>query len=142
MGAVCGSLLIGCGGEPITDPVIAPGLPLPPAPDPDPDQPTPPGASPLIGTWRGVNTGFLPSHIQSLTWRFSPDGSCSQVFLTIANGVELTETRACSWVADNQAGTVTVTRMGATGPVSFTLQYSFPSPNVLRLDRDEYSRVG
>ena len=99
-------------------------------------------ASPLIGTWRGVNTGVLPSHIQSLTWRFSPDGSCSQVFLTIANGVELTETRGCTWVADNQAGTVTVTRMGATEPVSFSLQYSFPSPDVLRLDRDEYSRVG
>jgi hypothetical protein len=26
--------------------------------------------------------------------------------------------------------------------VTFTLRYSFPSANVLRLDRDEYSRVG
>jgi hypothetical protein len=88
-----------------------------------------------------VNTAFLPT-IQTVTWRFSPDGSCSQTFLTITDGVELTETRACEWSADNRAATVTITRMGATGPVTFTLRYSFPSPAVLRLDGDEYSRVG
>ncbi|HET8623823.1 MAG TPA: hypothetical protein VFM14_09700 [Gemmatimonadales bacterium] len=131
-----------CGGERITDPVITPGLPLPPISEPDPDQPPPADASPLIGSWRGVNTAFLPSHIQTVTWRFSPDGSCSQIFLTIADGVELTETRACTWIADSQAGIVTITRTGATQPVSFTLRYSFPSADVLRLDRDEYSRVG
>jgi hypothetical protein len=85
---------------------------------------------------------FLPFHFQTLTWRFSPDGSCSQIFLTIADGIELSETRACEWVSDRQAGTVTITRMGATQPVTFTLRYSFPSADVLRLDRDEYSRVG
>ena len=131
-----------CGGERITDPVITPGLPLPPISEPDSDQPPPADASPLIGSWRGVNTAFLPSHVQTVTWRFSPDGSCSQIFLTIADGVELTETRACTWIADSQAGTVTITRMGATQPVTFTLRYSFPSADVLRLDRDEYSRVG
>jgi hypothetical protein len=89
-----------------------------------------------------VNTAFLPSHVQSVTWRFSPDGTCSQTFVTIADGVELTETRACEWVADSQAAVVTITRMGATQPVSFTLRYSFPSVDVLRLDQDEYSRVG
>ena len=143
MGAVLlAGLLIACGGERIADPQLTPGLPLPPPSEPEPPAPEPAGASPLIGTWRGVNTVFMPSHIQSVTWRFSPDGSCSQLFLTIADGVELTETRACEWVADSQAATVTVTRMGATQPVTFTLRYSFPSANVLRLDRDEYSRVG
>jgi hypothetical protein len=140
--ACCLAFLTACGGDPIAEPVITPGLPLPPAADPEPDQPQPPGASPLIGTWRGANTAFLPSHIQTLTWRFSPDGSCSQIFLTIADGVELTETRPCSWVADSRAATVTVTRIGATQPVTFTLRYRFPSADVLRLDRDEYSRVG
>ena len=134
--------MITCGGEPITDPQITPGPPLPPAGEPDPERPEPPPTSLLIGTWRGVNTAFLPSHIQTVTWRFSPDGSCSQTFLTIAEGVELTETRGCQWVADSRAATVTITRMSATQPVSFTLRYGFPSPDVLRLDRDEYSRVG
>lgn len=133
------ALVIGCGGEPITDPQITPGAPLPPAGEPD--APETPAASPLIGTWRGVNTAFLPT-IQTVTWRFSPDSSCSQTFLTITDGVELTETRACEWSADSRAATVTITRMGATGPVTFTLRYSFPSPAVLRLDGDEYSRVG
>ena len=140
MGALCLSLLSGCGGEPITAPVITPGLPLPPPSAPDPDPPT--GPSPLLGTWRGVNTVFLPTHIQSLTWRFSADGSCSQTFLTIADGVELTEVRACSWIENRQAATVTITRMGATAPVTFTLRYSLPSADILRLERDEYSRVG
>ena len=133
--------LIACGGEPI-EPEITPGLPLPPVSEPDAPTPEQPGASPLIGSWRGVVTTFLPSHVQTVTWRFSPDGSCSQTFLTIADGVELTETRACQWTADPCRGTVTVTRMGATAPVTFTLRYSFPSTDVLRLDRDEYSRVG
>ncbi len=133
--------LIACGGEPI-EPQITPGLPLPPAAEPDAPTPEQPGASPLIGSWRGVVTTFLPSHIQTVTWRFSPDGSCSQTFLTIADGVELTETRACQWTADPRRATLTVTRMGATAPVTFTLRYSFPSTDVLRLDRDEYSRVG
>jgi hypothetical protein len=133
--------VIGCGGQPITDPIITPGAPLPPAEDPVPDTPEPPAASPLIGTWRGVTTAFLPT-IQSVTWRFSPDGSCSQTFLTIADGVELTETRACEWVADARSATVTITRSGATQPVSFTLRYSLPSSDVLRLDGNEYSRVG
>ena len=84
----------------------------------------------------------MPSHIQTVTWRFSPDGSCSQTFLTIADGVELSETRGCEWTADGRAATVTITRAGATQPVTFTLRYSFPSANVLRLDRDEYARIG
>jgi hypothetical protein len=140
--ALLTGLLIACGGERIAEPQITPGLPLPRPSDPQPELPQPSGASPLIGSWRGVNRAFMPTHIQTLTWRFSPDGSCSQTFLTIADGVELTETRACVWVADSQAATVTVTRMGVTQPVSFTLRYSFPSINVLRLDGDEYSRVG
>jgi hypothetical protein len=135
-------VLIACGGERLAEPDLTPGLPLPPASDPPPDAPSVPGTSPLIGSWRGANTAFMPSHLQTLTWRFSPDGSCAQIFLTIADGIELTETRACEWVADAQAATVTITRMGATQPVSFTLRYSFPSANVLRLDHDEYSRVG
>jgi hypothetical protein len=143
MGAVCiAVLLTACAGEPIAEPHLTPGLPLPPPSEPQPDTPEPPDASPLIGSWRGANTAFLPSHIQTLTWRFSPDGSCSQTFLTIADGIELSETRACEWMADSRAATVTVTRMGATQPVSFTLRYSFPSADVLRLDSDEYSRVG
>lgn len=133
--------MIGCGGQPITDPIITPGPPLPPAEDPEPDTPESPAASPLLGTWRGVNTAFLPT-IQTVTWRFSPDGTCSQTFLTITDGVELTETRACDWRADSRAATVTITRSGATQPVTFTLRYSFPSSNVLRLDGNEYSRVG
>jgi hypothetical protein len=140
--ACVAAVLSACGGEPLTDPQITPGLPLPPPSEPRPDTPEPPSASSLIGTWRGVNTAFLPSHVQSVTWRFSPDGTCSQTFVTIADGVELTETRACEWVADSQAAVVTITRMGATQPVSFTLRYSFPSVDVLRLDQDEYSRVG
>jgi len=143
VGPVCLAILLTfCGGEPIAEPELTPGLPLPPAAEPQPDTPEPPGASPLVGTWRGLNTAFLPSHIQTVTWRFSPDGSCSQIFVTIADGVELTETRACGWVADSRAATVTVTRMGATQPVTFTLRYSFPSADVLRLDGDAYSRVG
>ena len=133
--------MIGCGGQPITDPIITPGPPLPPAEDPGPDSPELPAASTLVGTWRGVNTAFLPT-IQTVTWRFSPDGTCSQTFLTITDGVELTETRACEWLADSCAATVAITRTGATQPVTFTLRYSFPSSNVLRLDGNEYSRVG
>lgn len=132
--------MIGCSGQPITDPIITPGAPLPPANDPEPEVPDV-SASPLIGTWRGVNTAFLPT-IQTVTWRFSPDGTCSQTFLTITDGVELTETRACEWEADRQAATVTITRSGATQPVTFTLRYSFPAADVLRLDGNEYSRVG
>ncbi len=143
MGALVLALaLTGCGGERIAEPHLTPGLPLPPVSDPRPENPEPAGPSPLVGTWRGANTAFLPSHIQTLTWRFSPDGSCSQTFLTIADEVELTETRACEWVDDSRSSTVTITRMGATAPVTFTLRYRFPSPDVLRLDRDEYSRVG
>ena len=96
--------MIGCGGQPITDPIITPGPPLPPAEDPEPDTPESPATSPLLGTWRGVNTAFLPT-IQTVTWRFSPDGTCSQTFLTITDGVELTETRACDWRADSRAAT-------------------------------------
>jgi len=142
VGVAVVGVLIACGGERLAEPDLTPGLPLPPASDPDPVPPPSPGASPLIGSWRGANMAFLPSHFQTLTWRFSPDGSCSQIFLTIADGIELSETRACEWVPDSQAGTVTITRMGATQPVTFTLRYSFPSADVLRLDRDEYSRVG
>lgn len=142
MGAVVlGGVLSAC-AEPLTDPVLTPGLPLPPPAGPEPANPEPAAPSPLVGSWRGVNTAFLPSHIQTVTWRFSPDGSCSQTFLTVADGVELTEARACTWQADAGAATLTVTRMGATQPVTFTLRYSFPSADVLRLDRDEYSRVG
>ncbi|HEU5170483.1 MAG TPA: hypothetical protein VFU46_08090 [Gemmatimonadales bacterium] len=114
-----------------------PGLPLPPAAEPGPPPPAAP--SPLIGTWRGVNTAFLPSHLQTTTWHFSPDGSCLQTFLTIADGVELTSTRACTWTAD--AATVTITYAGAAGPVTFTLRYSFPASDRLRLDANEYARV-
>ncbi len=140
--AVLGGILSACGGEPLTEPVLTPGLPLPPAAEPEPASPEPAAPSPLVGSWRGVTTAFLPSHIHTVTWRFSPDGSCSQTFLTIADGVELTETRACTWRADVGAATLTVTRTGATQPVTFTLRYSFPSADVLRLDGDEYSRVG
>lgn len=109
-----------------------------PAAPPAPESP-PPATSPLIGTWRAVNLAFLPSHIQTTTWRFHGDGTCLQTFLTIADGVQLVTDRPCTWIADPT--TITVTRMGATRPVTFTLHYSFPDPDRLRLDDDEFERV-
>jgi hypothetical protein len=144
LGAAClAGLLTACGGDAIADPHLTPGLPLPPAGEqPEPDSPESPAGSPLVGSWRGVNSAFLPSHFQTVTWRFSPDGTCSQTFLTIADGVELTETRGCEWTTDSRSATVTITRMGATEPITFSLRYSFPSTDVLRLGNDEYSRIG
>lgn len=132
-----------CSGDPVTPAAPAgPGTaPVagPPPPTPAPEPTPPPASSPLIGTWRAVNLAFLPSHIQTTTWRFQADGACLQTFVTIADGVQLVSDRPCTWIAD--ATTITVTRAGATRPVSFVLHYSFPEPDRLRLDDDEFERV-
>jgi hypothetical protein len=92
-----------------------------------------------VGTWRGFNLAFLPSHIQTTTWRFGADGSCLQTFLTIADGAQLTSDRPCTYAAGPT--TITVTYAGATGPVTFTLHYEFPTPDLLMLDDNQYERV-
>jgi hypothetical protein len=132
--------------------VIAACAPSPTAPDTTPGptppsgggtQPSPPPAtapSPLIGTWRGVTTVFAPT-IQTVTWRFSGDGTCLQTFVTITDtGLQYTTDRPCTWTADR--ATVTVTYAGVAGPVVFNMSYSFPDQNRLRLDADEFDRVG
>jgi hypothetical protein len=86
-----------------------------------------------------VNTAFLPSTIQTTTWRFDADGACLETLLTITDGLQSESDRSCSWTAD--ASTVTVMYAGPVGLVTFTLQYSFPTADVLRLDADEFSRV-
>ncbi|HEX5386903.1 MAG TPA: hypothetical protein VFW66_09405 [Gemmatimonadales bacterium] len=86
-----------------------------------------------------MQTAFLPDAIQTVTWRFGADGACLQTFLTITGGVQLMDERPCTFVFD--AATVTVTYAGATQPVTFSLPYSFPAPEVLRLGDDEFSRV-
>ncbi|HET7599206.1 MAG TPA: hypothetical protein VFK09_02885 [Gemmatimonadales bacterium] len=133
----CAGVIGACGGEP-TEPV-APGPTPPSGAGETPTEPARPSVSPLVGTWRGVVTAFLPT-IQTVTWRFGADGVCLQSFLTIDNGVEFTSDRPCTWVADRS--TVTVTYAGAAGPVTFTMDYSFPAEDALRLGQDEFSRVG
>ena len=122
-----------------TEPSPTAGVPLaPPGNGAPPPQPGP-TLSPLIGTWRGVNTAFLPSTIQTTTWRFDADGLCLESFLTITDGIQSESDRPCSWTAT--ASSVTMSYAGAGGTVSFTMQYSFPSVDVLRLDADVFSRV-
>ena len=140
MGLAVGALLVIAACRPTpTEPAPTAGTPLAPpgggAPAPQPA----PSLSPLLGTWRGVNTAFLPSTIQTTTWRFDADGACLESFLTITDGLQSESDRPCSWTAD--ATTVTVTYAGPVGLVTFTLQYSFPTADVLRLDADEFSRV-
>jgi len=101
----------------------------------------------LIGTWQGVVSGFFPSTVQTVTWRFDPDGACLQTFLSITDSIENStdsiensSDRPCTWTASST--TVTVTYAGVGTGVTFSLQYSFPSPDVLRLDADEFARVG
>ena len=127
-----------CGPTPI-EPAPTAGVPHTPG---DGSQPPPesPNPSPLLGTWRGVVTGFLPGTVQTVTWRFDPDGACLETFLSITDGIENTSDRPCTWTASSS--TVTVTYAGVGGPVTFSMQYSFPSQNVLRLDADEFGRVG
>jgi hypothetical protein len=55
------------------------------------------------------------------------------------DGIENASDRPCTWTATSN--TVTVTYAGVSGAVTFTMQYSFPSPDVLRLDADEFGRV-
>ena len=122
-----------------TEPAPTAGVPLPPGQGGPPAPPTP-ATTPLLGTWRGVITAFLPSTVQTVTWRFDADGACLETFLTITDGIQNESDRPCTWSAD--ATTVTVTYAGAGGPVTFSMQYSFPAPDVLRLDADQFSRVG
>jgi hypothetical protein len=143
--AVAASLIVACSPEP-TEPA-APG-PTPPTSGgsaPSPSQPPPTTApSPLIGTWRGVITAFAPT-IQTVTWRFSDDGTCVQTFVTItggdgmSGGTQFTSDRPCTWTANGAQ--VTVNFAGGAGPVVSTLPYSFPSADVLRLGADEFDRV-
>jgi hypothetical protein len=104
-----------------------------------PPAPPAPAITPLFGTWRGVITAFFPGTVQTVTWRFDADGACLETFLTITDGFQNESDRPCTWSAD--ASTVTVTYAGAGGLVTFSMQYSFPAPDVLRLDADEFSRV-
>lgn len=85
-----------------------------------------------------MNSAFLPSTIQTTTWRFDADGLCLESFLTITDGIQSESDRPCSWTAT--ASSVSVSYAGAGGTVIFTMQYSFPSVDVLRLDADEFSR--
>lgn len=122
-----------------TEPAPTAGVPG----TPTGDQPAPPPESPhpsaLVGTWRGAVTTFLPSTVQTTTWRFDADGACLETFLTVTDGIENSADRPCSWTAD--ATRITVSYAGVGGPVIFSMQYRFPSPNVLRLDADEFGRV-
>jgi hypothetical protein len=128
----------GCRPTP-TEPAPTAGVPLPPAGGGPPSPPPVPAASPLLGTWRGVITALLPSTVQTVTWRFDADGACLETFLTITDGVQNQMDRLCTWTAG--ATTITVTYAGVGGPVTFSMQYGFPAPDVLRLDTDEFSRV-
>lgn len=133
------ALITGCGPTPI-EPGPTAGVPLPPAGGSQPPPPEAPQPSALIGTWHGVVSGFLPSTVQTVTWRYDPDGACLQTFLSITDGIENSSDRPCTWTASST--TVTVTYAGVGTGVTFSLQYSFPSPDVLRLDADEFARVG
>ncbi len=126
--------------EPPGPPPPAAGGGAPPPPAPSPPTTTP---SPLLGSWRGVITVFSPT-MQTVTWRFSGDGTCLQTFVTITSdgmggGTQLTSERPCTWTASSSQ--VTVTYAGGAGPVVTTLPYSFPAQNVLRLGNDEFDRV-
>lgn len=141
MGVALGGLALTAGCRPTpTEPAPTAGVPLPPAGGGGPSSPPPaPTVSPLVGTWRGVITTFLPSTVQTVTWRFDADGACLETFLTITDGIQNEMDRFCNWTAD--AATVTVTYNAVGGPVTFSMQYSFPVPDVLRLDANEFSRV-
>lgn len=78
--------------------------------------------------------------MQTVTWRFDTDGACLETFLTITDGIQNQMDRPCSWTANTT--TVTVTYAGVGGLVTFSMTYSFPAPDVLRLDSDQFSRVG
>jgi hypothetical protein len=82
----------------------------------------------------------MPNTVQTITWRFDPDGACLESFLSITDGIENSSDRPCTWTATST--TITVSYAGVGMAVTFDLQYSFPSPDVLRLDADEFSRVG
>ncbi len=133
------ALIPACGPTPI-EPEPTAAVPRPPAGGGEPMQPPEsPNPSALVGSWRGVVTTFLPNTVQTTTWRFDPDGACLESFLTITDGIENSSDRPCTWTATSS--TVTVTYAGAGGAVTFTMQYGFPSPDVLRLDADEFGRV-
>ena len=126
-------------GPTATEPMPTAGVPRAPGSDnpaPAPVSPHPPA---LVGTWRGVITTFLPSTVQTITWRFDADGACLESFLTITDGIENAADRPCTWTAD--ATRITVSYAGVGGLVTFSMHYSFPSSNVLRLDADEFGRV-
>jgi hypothetical protein len=82
----------------------------------------------------------MPNTVQTITWRFDPDGACLESFLSITEGIENSSDRPCTWTATPT--TITVSYAGVGMAVTFDLQYTFPSPDVLRLDSDEFSRVG
>lgn len=143
--ALAAGLIAGCSPH-ATEPDTTPGLPPPRggSSGPVPTAPTT-APSPLIGTWRGVITVFAPT-IQTVTWRFSGDGTCLQTIVTITRdntmmgtGTQITSERPCTWTADGAQ--VTITFAGGAGPVVFTFPYSFPDQNRLRLGADEFDRV-
>jgi hypothetical protein len=121
-----------------TEPAPTAGVPRTPGGG-QPAPPPSPHPSILVGTWRGVVTSFLPNTVQTITWRFDADGACLETFLTITDGIENSSDRPCTWTAD--ATRITVSYAGVGGPVTFSMQYSLPSLNVLRLDADEFGRV-
>ena len=82
----------------------------------------------------------MPSTVQTITWRFDPDGACLESFLSITDGIENSSDRPCTWTATST--TITVSYAGVGMAITFDLHYSFPTPDVLRLDSDEFSRVG
>lgn len=127
-------------GPTATEPMPTAGVPR--TPGGGGSQPPPaPSVHPtvLVGTWRGVATTFLPNIVQTTTWRFDADGACLETFLTITDGIENHSERPCSWEAG--ASRITISYAGVGGMVTFSMQYTFPSADVLRLDADEFSRV-
>lgn len=131
--------MTGCGSTPV-EPAPTAGVPSPSGGGSQPPPVEAPQPSAVVGTWRGEVSGFLPNTVQTVTWRFDPDGACLQTFLSISDGIENSNDRPCTWAASST--TVIVTYAGVGTGVTFSLHYSFPSPDVLRLDAAEFARVG
>jgi hypothetical protein len=96
----------------------------------------------LVGTWRTVVVVTLPGDVQTwtTTWRFEPDGGCSETVETesLAGGFPRVTERSCRFVARDFDVTIDF-----TGGGTLVLQYSFAgfSPDRLVLDGFEYQRL-